>query len=179
MPLACAPRRALTDPRQTVHALAYADRPSTAQPVNMTVRGAPGEPPLTVEGFRRDKEAAFKSLISGITGQPADWIDVSVTASQASPGNGTAAADGQDPAAPAAAPAPAPELGGARQDALLLASQVYAPEEQLPGVAASVEEAAANGTLARQLLSLGLVLEDGSGARYRSVHGPNCCGICC
>lgn len=135
----------------------------------MTVRGAPGEPPLTVEGFKRDKEAAFKSLMSGITGQPADWIDV--IASEAASGSATA---GQDPAAPAAVPAPAPVLEGAVQrDALLLASQVYAPEAQLAGVAAALEEAAANGTLALQLRSLGLVLEEGSGERCRSLHAAH------
>ena len=90
-----------------------------------------------------DKQAPFQRILSDITGQPPEWIDVNATAIAA----------------------------GRRRRALLqaggtpiqLRSQVHAPADQVAGVKTKMQAAVTDGVLASQLNGIGLALVAGSG----------------
>lgn len=133
--------------------------------------GLPGEAELTVTTFLDNKQGSFKGVLSGITGQPPEWIDV--TAVNASERELTGPGRGAPPPPPLRPPLRS-QL--AAQQALqaqpiLVLSQVHAPEDQLGAVKTKMEAAVADGTLARQLRAIGLALVPGTGELVRvKVH---------
>ena len=101
----------------------------------------------TVQGFQSDKLASFQSIMSDITGQPAEWIDVNPTSTLIARRRRRTLL--QDAAAP-----------------IQLLSQVHAPADQLGAVQFRVQEAVSSGELARALRGIGLSLVEGSGASW-------------